>query len=90
MNTNEVVKRIDEFIGMGESIIVGKAHDGSEGMEGFCHGIKALIEEIHGFGNQLSTKFDAIDVYDPQMVAEGIAVLQDLRRMVLYAGEYGC
>ncbi len=90
MNTNEVVKRIDEFIGMGESIVAGNAHDGSEGMEGFCHGIKALIEEIHGFGNQLSARFDAIDVYDQRMVAEGLAALQDLRRMVLYAGEYGC
>ena len=90
MNTNEVVKRIDEFIRMGESIIAGNAHDESEGIEGFCHGMKALIEEIHGFGNQLSASFDAIDVYDPGMVAEGVAILQDLRRMVLYAGEYGC
>ncbi|MGA7826451.1 MAG: hypothetical protein WCA04_02240 [Geobacteraceae bacterium] len=40
MNTNDVVRRIDVFIGMGESFIAGNAHDESEGMEGFCHGIK--------------------------------------------------
>lgn len=90
MNTNDVVKRIDEFIGIGECIVAGNAHDGSAGLEGFCHGIKALIEEIHGFGNQLSARFDAIDADDRRMAAEGLAVLQDLRRMVLYAGEFGC
>jgi hypothetical protein len=90
MNTNEVVKRIDELIGMGEMIIAGNATDGSDRMKGFCNGIKALSEEIHGFGNQLSSGFGAIDVYDPRTVAKGMAILKDLRRLVLYAGEYGC
>ncbi len=54
------------------------------------HRIIELIEEIHGFGNQLSAKFSAINGYDKKTLKEGIAVLKDLRRLVLYAGEYGC
>jgi len=90
MNTSETVARIDRLIGMGERIGSGNADDGANGMKVFCHGIKELIEEIHGFGNQLSARFSAIDGYDPKAVEDGIAVLKDLRRVVLYAGEYGC
>jgi len=89
MKTSEMINRIDELIGMGEKIKPGNAHDGSDGMKGFRHGIKTLIEEVHGTGNQLSAGFGANDVYEPRMVAEGIAVLEDLRREVLYSGEFG-
>ncbi len=90
MNTNETVARIDRLIEMGERIGAGNADEGADGMKVFCHGIKELIEDIHGFGNQLSAVFGAMDSYDPKAVEEGIAVLKDLRRLVLYAGEYGC
>lgn len=89
MNTSEMIRRIDELIGMGEKIKARNAHDGSDGMKGFRDGIKTLIEEVHGSGNQLSAGFGVIDGYDPRMVAEGIAVLEDLRRVVLYSGEFG-
>ena len=89
MNTNDMISRIDALIGMGKKITVGNAHDGSDGMKGFRHGINTLIEEVHGAGNQLSAGFGAIDGYDPRMVAEGIAVLEDLRRLVIYSGEFG-
>jgi hypothetical protein len=90
MNTNEMVKRIDELVGMGERIKAGNADDGSDGIKGFCHGIKVLIEEIHGFGNRLSARFGAIEGDNLEEVEEGISVLRDLRKLVLYAGEYGC
>ncbi|MRR33525.1 hypothetical protein EG829_02350 [bacterium] len=88
MNTSEMVSRIDALIGMGEKIKAENASDGSDGMKGFRQGIKTLIEDVHGSGNQLSAGFCASDVYDPRMVAEGIAVLEDLRRVVLYTGEF--
>ncbi len=87
MNTSETVARINRLIGMGEGLIVD---NGTDGMKVFCHGISALVEEIHGFGNQLSARFCAIAGYDLKTVEEGMAVLRDLRRLVLYAGEYGC
>jgi hypothetical protein len=88
MNTSEMISRIDALIEMGVIITAGNAHDGSDGMKGFRQGIITLIEEVHGSGNQLSAGFGAIDGYDPRMVAEGIAVLEDLRRVVLYTGEF--
>jgi len=90
MNTNDTVARIDRLIGMGERMIVVNADNDTDGMKAFCHGIKGVVEEIHGFGNQLSARFGTIDGYDPGVVDEGIAILKDLRRLVLYAGEYGC
>ncbi len=90
MNTNETVARIDRLIGIGEKITAVNADNGADGMKAFCHGIKELIEEIHGFGNRLSAGFGAIDNYDPKAIEEGIAILKDLRRVVLYAGEFGC
>jgi hypothetical protein len=90
MNTNEMVKRIDELIRMGEKVKAGDANDRFDGMKGFCHGVKVLIEEIHGFGNQLSARFGAIEGYNLEEVEEGISVLKDLRKLILYAGEYGC
>ena len=88
MNTSEMISRIDKLIGMGEKIAEGNALDGSDGMMGFRNGIKKLIEEVHGSDNQLSAEFGAIDGYDLRMVAEGIAVHEDLRRVVLYTGEF--
>jgi len=88
MNTSEMISRIDALIGMGEKITAGNARNGSDGMEGFRHGIQTLIEEVHGSGNQLPAGFGANDGYDPRLVAEGIALLEDLRRVVLYTGEF--
>jgi hypothetical protein len=90
MNTNETVRRIDELIGMGQRIESGKATCDSGRMKEFCHGIGALVEEIHGFGNQLSARFGASEGYDQELVKEGITALGELRNLVLYAGEYGC
>lgn len=90
MNTDETVARIDRLIGIGERMTVVNAESSGELMKAFCHGISAIVEEIQGFGNRLSAGFSAIDVYDPKAVEEGLAVLRDMRRLVLYAGEYGC
>jgi len=84
-----MISRIDKLIGIGEKIEAGNAHDGSDGMKGFRHGIKTLIEEVRGAGNGLSAGFGIIDVYEPRMVTEGIAVLKDLHRLVLFSGEFG-
>jgi len=87
MDTSDMISRIDKLIGIVEKIEARNAHDGSDGMKGFRHGIKTLIEEVRGAGNGLSAGFGIIDV--PRMVAEGIAVIEDQRRLVLYSGEFG-
>jgi hypothetical protein len=60
----------------------------SGGAEEFYNGIRALIEDVYGMGNQLSGKFEAVEGYDPDVVKEGMAVLGDLRNMVEYSGEF--
>lgn len=78
------------MIGMGQIIESDDAACDLGRMKEFCQGIGALVEEIHGFGNQLSARFGASEGYDQELVEEGITVLGELRRVVLYAGEYGC
>jgi soluble cytochrome b562 len=94
MSTNELLGRIDESIEMGKRIL--EAHDNKKtdsteahvGMKDFCQGIKVLIEDLYGDGNHLSHKFAVIDGFDPEKVAEGLAVLTDLRRLIIYTGEF--
>ena len=78
------------MIGIGEQMTAANAGKGADGMRAFSHGVSALIEDIHGFANQLSARFGIMDGYDPKAVEEGMAVLKELRRLVLYAGEFGC
>jgi hypothetical protein len=94
MSTNELVGRIDESIEMGKRIL--EAHDSKktcntethDGMKEFCLGIMVLIEDVYGDGNHLSHKFAVIDGFDPEKVEEGLAVLTDLRRLIIYTGEF--
>jgi soluble cytochrome b562 len=94
MNSNELLGRIDESIEMGKRILEphdNKKNDSTEaldGMKDFCQGMKVLIEDLYGAGNHLSHKFAAIDGFDPETVAEGLAVLADLRRVIIYTGEF--
>ncbi len=94
MNTNELVRRIDESIGTGMGILAGRSIEGadrredSDGIKKFCLEVKVLIEEIYGGGNHLSRQFGKSDGYDPEMVIEGLAVLKDLRRVTFYSGEF--
>jgi len=94
MSTNELLGRLDESIKIGKRILEAhdnKKNDGTEALDGmkeFCKGIKGLIEDVYGDGNHLSHKFAAIDRFDPEKVAEGLAVLTDLRRLIIYTGEF--
>jgi hypothetical protein len=94
MSTNELVGRIDESIEMGKRILeayYNKKNDSTEahdGMKEFCKGIKGLIEDVYGDGNHLFHKFAVIDGFDPEKVEEGLAVLTDLRRLIIYTGEF--
>lgn len=94
MNTNELVRRIDDSMEMGKKIMAdqtGEVFGGKEASDGvrrFYNGIKILIEEIYGMGNQLSGKFEAVEAYDAEGVKEGMSVLADLRKMVVYSGEF--
>ncbi len=94
MNTNELVRRIDESIETGMGILAGRSSEGadrrkdSDGIKTFCLEVKVLIEEINGSGNHLSRQFGESDGYGSEMVKEGLAVLKDLRRVIIYSGEF--
>jgi hypothetical protein len=95
MNSTELVQRIDDSVEMGRKIMADQTVDdiggkeASDGVKRFCNGIKVLIEEVYGMGNQLSGKFEALARFDSDMVEEGMAVLTDLRKLVEYSGDFG-
>jgi len=95
MNSNVLVRRIDDSKAMGKEIMADKRADDSGGQEAservrsFCHGIRVLLEEVYGEGTQLSGRFESDEGDDPEMVEEGMAVLEELRKMAVYSGEFG-
>ena len=96
MNASVLVMRIDDSMEMGKEIMADKRADdyggqeASERVRSFCHGIKVLLEEVYGEGTQLSGRFETGDGDDSDMVEEGMAVLEELRKMAEYSGEFGC
>ncbi len=91
MTTNELVRRIDETTERGRGILAGREDEGTEAVgriKEFCQGVKVLIEDIYGGGNQLSGKFEGSKGYDRELLEEGLAVLEDLRRLTVYSGEF--
>jgi hypothetical protein len=95
MNAHELVRRIDYSMQMGKEIMADKRVDDSGGQEAservrsFCHGIKVLLEEVYGEGTQLSGRFETDEGDDSEMVEEGMAILEELRKMAIYSGEFG-
>jgi hypothetical protein len=95
MNSTVLVRRIDDSMEMGKEIVADKRADDSGGQEAservrsFCHGIKVLLEEVYGEDTQLSGRFERDEGVDPEMVEEGMAILEELRKMAVYSGEFG-
>jgi hypothetical protein len=95
MNATVLVRRIDDSMEMGKEIMADKRADDSGGQEAservrsFCHGIRVLLEEVYGEGTQLSGRFETDEGDDTDVVEEGMAVLEELRKMAIYSGEFG-
>lgn len=70
MNTNELVRRIDESIEMGKRVMAKQVGESSgrveisDGVEKLFNKIKILFEKVYGHCNQLSGKFESIEGYN--------------------------
>lgn len=96
MNTSDLVRRVDELIEMGNTVVTTRAGEGldetvdSDAIKKFYNAIELLIEIIHGYSRPLSKKFvTEADKYNPSDAEQGIAILKSLRTEILYAGEFG-
>jgi len=94
MNTREQIRRIDEWIKLGKRILTVQLDGASaekpalDATETFFRGIKSVIEDVYGEGNGLSDRFEGMHGCDPRKVEEGLATLEDLRRLTIYSGEF--
>jgi hypothetical protein len=84
MNAQELLKRIDACQATGKTISAESSS--SDSAKGFYGEIRAIAEEIYGAGSHLSGKLDELGGCSPEAVKEGLEVLEELRRVVNYAG----
>lgn len=83
----ERLRKIDEVTGHGRALLAAPEIDAADARV-FYSVITSLIDDIYGSDSRFAADFAARDPSASGAVAEGLQVLENLRKLAVYSGEY--
>ncbi len=95
MNTSEWIRHVDELIAIGNRLHAANKGRGSDlkedsgAVRNFFGEVGGLVEKILGETHPNAKKFSANEPCNAQDLEQGIAILQEIRKIILYSGELG-
>lgn len=96
MDTMNLVRRVDKLIETGNRLLSADTGEGIDetidwdGTTSFHKAIESFVEEIHGNNHHRAGEFATEGDKNSRMgIEKGVTVLQNMRKEILYAAEFG-